>query len=109
MRGIGRHGSGKQHVHGVVEPNDVEAIGRLKPGVSIGPGRVETLDFWKQLEPKDHGLPAFAAKDNTNPRAILWLKDHLNQHGIGAGHIKAVAERCKAVPAGAAEPVRAFK
>jgi hypothetical protein len=29
MRGIGRHRVGKQHLHGVIETNDVEPVGRL--------------------------------------------------------------------------------
>lgn len=75
----------------------------------LGPGRVETLEFWRQLEPKQTDLPAIAARDNTNPHAIAWLKDHLNQHGVGAAHLKAIAARCRITPlAGAADKMPRF-
>ena len=34
-RGIRRHGGRKQHVHGVVETDDVETVGRLETGERV--------------------------------------------------------------------------
>ena len=44
MLGVGRDGVGEQHVHGVVEADDVEAVGRLEPAERVEQARLGLHD-----------------------------------------------------------------
>ena len=44
LLGVGRHGVGEQHVHGVVEADDVEAVGGLEPAERVDQARLGLHD-----------------------------------------------------------------